>query len=84
MYSKKRSIGRWALVAGTLQTLSNLFWILSISVLGAHQRCSTRHSLIKNIGLEWKGLTQTYLASLSVTNKLVFFCVNPFQSNICE
>jgi hypothetical protein len=30
--SKKRSLGRLALVAGTLQSLSNLFWRLSISM----------------------------------------------------
>jgi hypothetical protein len=30
--AKKRSHGRWALVAGTLQTLSNLCWRLSISM----------------------------------------------------
>ncbi len=31
--SKKRSLGRWVLVVGTQQTLSNLFWRLLISML---------------------------------------------------
>jgi hypothetical protein len=32
---KKLTLGRLALVAGTYQTLSNLFWRLSISMFGA-------------------------------------------------
>jgi hypothetical protein len=33
---KKLTLGRPALVAGTQQTLSNLFWRLSISMLSLH------------------------------------------------
>jgi hypothetical protein len=63
--SKKRSLGRWALVAGTQQTLSNLFWRLSMSMQSINDWVTSNHRVLKknNVDIYRVPVTSLYLTT---------------------